>query len=83
MAATWVLMRGRSSANTTLSSKIVNKYKRAMADIAVAAPMHLHAYISLPLDPYPGIRAWMARVEALPCWENTDVVPLLGLDAQS
>jgi glutathione S-transferase len=45
--------------------------------------MHLHAYISLPLDPYPGIRAWMARVEALPCWENTDVVPLLGLDAQS
>jgi len=50
-----------------------------LADIAVAAPMHLHAQVSLPLDPYPEIRAWMSRVEALPCWQKTDVVPLLGL----
>ena len=50
-----------------------------IADIAVAAPMHLHSYQKLPLDPYPGLRAWMGRVEALPCWERSDVVPLLGL----
>tara|TARA_A100001037_G_scaffold18484_1_gene15882 strand:+ start:141 stop:785 length:645 start_codon:yes stop_codon:yes gene_type:complete len=54
-----------------------------LADIAVASPMHLHAYIDLPLGPYPAITAWMTRIEALPCWQNTDVVPLLGLDAQS
>lgn len=50
-----------------------------LADIAVAAPMHLHSQVALPLEPYPGIRAWMTRVEALPCWQKTDVVPLLGL----
>ncbi len=72
------ILEGRLSGQAFIMGDAVT-----MADIAVAAPMHLHAYISLPLDPYPGIRAWMARVEALPCWENTDVVPLLGLDAQS
>jgi glutathione S-transferase len=46
-----------------------------IADIAVAAPMHLHALQRLPLDDYPNIRAWMERVEALPCWQNSDPVP--------
>jgi glutathione S-transferase len=46
-----------------------------IADIAVAAPMHLHALQSLPLDDYPNIRAWMERVEALPCWQKSDPVP--------
>jgi len=50
-----------------------------IADIAVAAPMHLHKYQKLPLVPHSHLRAWMERVEALPCWRKTDPVPLLGL----
>lgn len=50
-----------------------------LADIAVAAPMHLHSYQKLPLDSHPHLAAWMERVEALPCWVSTDPRPLLGL----
>ena len=46
-----------------------------IADIAVAAPMHLHAVQKLPLDDYPNIRGWIARVEGLPCWKDSDPVP--------
>lgn len=46
-----------------------------IADIAVAAPMHLHAAQKLPLESYPNIRAWMTRVEALPCWQKSDPIP--------
>ncbi len=46
-----------------------------IADIAVASPMHLHGAQKLPLDDYPNIRAWMERVEALPCWQKSDPVP--------
>ncbi len=46
-----------------------------IADIAVAAPMHLHGVQQLPLKNYPGIRSWMGRVEALPCWQRSDPVP--------
>ncbi len=46
-----------------------------IADIAVAAPMHLHAAQKLPLDDYPNIRGWIARVEALPCWQKSDPIP--------
>ncbi len=46
-----------------------------IADIAVAAPMHLHGVQKLPLENYPNIRAWIARVEALPCWQKSDPIP--------
>ena len=46
-----------------------------IADIAMAAPMHLHGLQKLPLEDYPNIRAWMERVEALPCWQKSDPVP--------
>ncbi len=52
-----------------------------LADIAVAAPMHLHSYQKLPLQPFPNLRRWMEQVEALPCWQRSDPVPLLGLEA--
>jgi len=48
-----------------------------IADIALAAPMHLHAFQKLPLDDYPNLRAWLSRVEALPCWQNSDPAPHL------
>jgi glutathione S-transferase len=51
-----------------------------LADIAVAAPIHLHPYQKLPLDMYPSLRRWMTEeVEQLPCWKETDVATALGL----
>jgi glutathione S-transferase len=46
-----------------------------IADVSVAAPMHVHTFQKLPLEDYPHIRAWMARVENLPCWQQTDPLP--------
>jgi glutathione S-transferase len=42
-----------------------------IADIAVAAPMHVHRQQRLPLDRHPNLARWMADVEALPCWQKT------------
>ena len=43
-----------------------------IADIVLAAPMHLHGWQQLPLDEHPNLRRWMTeRVERLPCWEQT------------
>jgi glutathione S-transferase len=42
-----------------------------IADIAVAAPMHVHKKQALPLDDFPNIRRWIAEVEKLPCWQKT------------
>ena len=51
-----------------------------LADIAVAAPMHLHAYQKLPLDAHRNLRRWMTEgIEELPCWKATDITTVLGL----
>ncbi len=43
-----------------------------IADIALAAPMHLHAWQRLPLEPYPHLRRWMLDgIEKLPSWKKT------------
>jgi len=43
-----------------------------IADIAIAAPMHLHAASKFPLDKYPNLKRWMTEgVEQLECWKNT------------
>jgi glutathione S-transferase len=43
-----------------------------IADIAVAAPMHLHASQRLPLADHPNLKRWMTEgVEQLPSWKNT------------
>jgi glutathione S-transferase len=43
-----------------------------IADIALAAPMHLHGWQQLPLDRHPNLRRWMTeRIEPLPCWQKT------------
>jgi len=44
-----------------------------IADIAVAAPMHLYGWQQLPLGDYPNIVSWMQRIEALPFWKATHV----------
>ncbi len=43
-----------------------------IADIAVAAPMHLHTYQRLPLADHPNLQRWMtAGIETLPSWKRT------------
>ena len=42
-----------------------------IADIAVAAPMHVHKAQRLPLEDHPHLKRWMADVEELPCWQKT------------
>jgi glutathione S-transferase len=51
-----------------------------IADIAVAAPMHLHRWQRLPLHSHPNLLRWMVeRIEQLPCWKHSDPAPMLGL----
>ena len=43
-----------------------------LADIAVAAPMHLHDLQRLPLADHPNLKRWMTQgVEQLPSWKST------------
>ena len=45
-----------------------------IADIALAAPMHLHGWQQLPLAGHQNLVRWMTRnVEQLPCWKKTTV----------
>jgi glutathione S-transferase len=53
-----------------------------LADIVVAAPMHLYEYQKLPLEAHPNLRRWMTEgIEELPCWQATDAASRLGLKA--
>ena len=45
-----------------------------LADYAVAAPVMYKEKARLPLDEYPQLMAWFARVEALPAWRNSTPV---------
>ncbi len=52
-----------------------------IADIAVAAPMHLHAVQGLPLNDFPNLVRWMTeKVEKLPAWNETYVGPGFTLE---
>ncbi|KAI9048644.1 hypothetical protein LZ554_007475 [Drepanopeziza brunnea f. sp. 'monogermtubi'] len=42
-----------------------------IADIAVAAPMHLWKASRLPVERYGNLQRWMEAVEKLPCWVKT------------
>lgn len=45
-----------------------------IADIALAAPIHLHAWQKLPLADHPNLHRWMTQqVEPMPCWKKTHV----------
>lgn len=47
-----------------------------IADLALAAPMHMHAEQKLPLADHPHLQRWMTeRIETLPCWQSTYVGP--------
>jgi glutathione S-transferase len=42
-----------------------------LADFSVASYLHYAAAAKLPWDRYANIRAWYARIEALPAWQQT------------
>ena len=43
-----------------------------IADISLAAPMHLHGWQKLPLQPHANVRRWLTEsIESLPCWQST------------
>lgn len=43
-----------------------------IADIALAAPMHLHGWQRLPLADHRHLSRWMTeQIEPLPCWDKT------------
>jgi glutathione S-transferase len=45
-----------------------------IADIALAAPLHLHGWQRIPFGPHAHIKRWLFEgVEKLPCWDNTYV----------
>jgi glutathione S-transferase len=45
-----------------------------IADIALAAPMHLHGWQQLPLAGHQNLVRWLTgSVEQLPCWKKTTV----------
>jgi glutathione S-transferase len=45
-----------------------------LADYAVAAPLMYRERARLPLDEYPHLLAWLARVQELPAWRDTEAV---------
>ena len=45
-----------------------------IADVAVAAPMHLHAWAKLPLENHANVVRWMSEgIETTPWWKATHV----------
>ena len=45
-----------------------------IADVVVAAPMHLHAWQKLPLENHANLVRWMSeRIETSPWWKETHV----------
>ena len=53
------------------SSKWLVGENVTIADIAVAAPMHMHKRQGLPVDDFPNLKRWMTELEKLPCWQKT------------
>lgn len=53
-----------------------------IADVAVAAPMHLHGWMKLPLENHGNIVRWMSeRIEPQPWWQATHVGEGFSLSA--
>jgi glutathione S-transferase len=53
------------------SKWLASSEQPTIADIAVAAPMHIWQIQRLPLDKYPDLKRWMTRdIEQLPCWKK-------------
>ncbi len=42
-----------------------------IADMAIAAPMHLWEASKMPVDKHPNLKRWILEVEKLPAWQKT------------
>lgn len=75
---------GAKSMDTQLSkTKWLTGDNLTIADIAVAACMHLHAAQRLPLDQYPNLKRWLVDdIENLDGWKKTQgpVNKLVGIE---
>ena len=69
-APNWHRLAGILDARLATSKWLVGG-NVTIADIAVAAPMHVHKSQRLPLDDHPHLKRWIADVEQLPCWRKT------------
>jgi glutathione S-transferase len=69
-ALNWHRLAGILEARLTASKWLAGDTV-TIADIAVAAPMHVYKSQRLPLDDHPNLKRWMADVEELPCWQKT------------
>ena len=69
-APNWHRLAGILDARLAMSKWLAGD-SVTIADIAVAAPMHLHKAQRLPLDRHPNLARWLADVEQLPCWQKT------------
>jgi glutathione S-transferase len=69
-AANWNRLAGILDGRLAKSKWLVGD-NVTIADIAVAAPMHLWERQRLPLQRHPNLARWMADIEQLPCWQKT------------
>ena len=69
--AQWHKLAGILDARLAVSPWIAGNAP-TIADIALAAPMHLHGWQKLPLGDHPHLQRWLTeRVESLPSWKQT------------
>lgn len=63
------ILDSRLAENTFISGEMPT-----IADVAIAAPMHLHAWAKLPLSNHPNLVRWMTEnVEIQDWWKDTHV----------
>jgi len=56
------------------TSQFICGDKPTIADVAVAAPMHLHEWQQLPLEQHKNIKRWITQdIETQPWWKSTHV----------
>ena len=72
-AANWHKLAGILDARLAGSACVCGDHP-TIADVAVAAPMHLHAWQKLPLENHANIVRWMSeQIETAPWWKATHV----------
>lgn len=56
------------------SSRFICGESPTIADVAIAAPMHLHDWSKQPLNDFPNIFRWISKdIETQPWWRDTHV----------
>jgi glutathione S-transferase len=73
-AATFHKLAGILDARLSKQQWIAGTKGPTIADIALAAPIHLHRWQKLPLSDHPNLKRWITDdVESLPSWQKTMV----------